>query len=313
MTLFPLRQQVKTHECTIYHDESKGVIAGNVWAHGLLFVPESARFRLLEKLYESIGKHCGEDKRLHFTDISGKEICAQDGSVVIRDWVHYGVDALRNKGSAIFRPALNCKLGIIIFDTSVPLDLYGGETRGEKKLRYFETVLRMLLKGCSHYLYNQNNRLRIKGIITDGEPWHRKIDEVRILNPLVRDVRGYVEIDDEAYIEAAPKDHRSPKCTDCDKSHLLKLIDHLLGCVVQSCFRDLAHGRKKEIIARPVRDMLDKRRRKSRFQASGHYRQFAISYARLINGQWFFEQIDTKRLLFEGNQLKMNLTAPIFL
>jgi len=303
LTLFPLAKIQRTDECLVYHDESKRVLDDRVWAHGLLFVPESARVELLKRLYESINKHNCENNSLHFAEISGKKICAQDGSIVIRDWVNYGVEALRRKGSTIFRPALNCKLGIIIFNTAVPLDPYGGNTEGERKLRYFETVLRMLLKGCAHYLYDENNRLRIKGIITDGNSWHRKMNAVRILRPLLTETRNFVEIDRQAYIEAVPKDHCAPDCVDRDSAHLLKLIDQLIGCVVQSCFRQLSFGQKKEIIARPVREMLDKRNRGRNFRASGHYKQFTISYAQLINKQWRFKQIDARAVSHEGNQL----------
>jgi hypothetical protein len=274
-----------------------------VWAHGLFFVPESSRIKLLEKLENSISKYPCEKTNFHFSDISGKRIAVKDGSIIIRDWVNYGVEALRKKGSTIFKPALNCKFGVIIFDTSISLDPYGGKTEGEKKLRYFETVLRILVKGCAHYLYNENNKLKIKGIITDGDAWHRKIDEIRIFNKLLLESKSFVEIDPQAYIASVPKNPPENNVANLDKSRLLKLVDQLIGCVIQSCFRELAHGDKKEIIAKPVREMLDKRKRGNKFQASGHYRQFSISYAQLINKQWHFTQVDTRRISPNRNQL----------
>jgi len=292
-----------THECVIYHDESKKVF-GDVWAHAQLFVPEPAADALLGKLWEKRKKHGCEDIKLRFADISGSKICGQDGSVVIQEWLQYAVEALRSKGSVVFRPPLNCKLGIIFFHTSVDLDMYGGGTKGEKRLRYFETVFRMLLKGGAHYLFSNDNRLTIKGIVTDGEPWHRRLDETRILDRLMSDVREYVTVDENAYIEAIVSRHRSPSCTDENKAQFLQLTDLLLGSIIHSCFRDLRRGTKKEILIRPVKQMLEKRRRGRKFQHSGHYKSFTLSLASIANDQWEFQQIDTKEIIYEGNQLR---------
>lgn len=303
-TLFPLSPVSRTDECLIYHDESKGVFE-NVWAHVLLLVPESASVELLRQLWKVRGRHGCEDKKLHFAEISGEKICQQDGSIVIKDWLQYGVEALRGKGSCVFSPSLGCKLGVIFFHTSADLDLYGGGIKGEKMLRYFETVLRMLLKGCAHGLYDQDNRLRVRGIITDGEPWHRKLDEIRILDRLISETREYVEIDRNAYVEGVVSDHTSPDCTDRDKAQFLQLADLLLGSIIHSCFRDLEHGNKKEKMIRPVREMLEKRRRGAGFRYSGHYRSFSLSFAAIEMGQWKFEQVDTKEIIYEDNQLKL--------
>lgn len=293
-----------THECSIYHDESKRVFGG-VWAHALFFVPEPAVDELLRKLWEIRKRHGCEDIKLHFAEISGSKICRQDGSVVIQEWLQHAVEALRSKGSVAFRPALNCKLGVIFFHTPVDLDMYGGGRKDEKRLRYFETVLRMLLKGSAHYLFSNDNRLRLKGIITDGEPWHRRLDETRILDRLMSDVREYVTVDENAYIEAIVSHHRSPSCTDENKAQFLQLTDLLLGSVIHSCFRDLEYGAKKEIIAKPVRAMLKKRKRGRGFQRSGHYRAFTVSIASIEDDQWEFQQVDTKEIIYEGNQLRL--------
>jgi hypothetical protein len=274
-----------------------------VWAHGLLFVPESASTRLLRQLLETRKRHGCEDKKLHFADISGGRICKKDGSIVIRDWLGYGIEALRSKGSAAFKPALNCKLGVIFFDASV--DLYGGGTEGEKMLRYFETVLRMVLKGCAHGLYDEQNQLRIKGIVTDGQPWHRGLDALRILGRLIAQARDYVDVDENAYIEGIVSDHASCNCTDTNKAQFLQLTDLLLGSVIQCCFRDLEYGSKKEIIVRPVREMLAKRRRGRNFQRSGHYRSFALSLAQFANDRWRFREVSEKEIIYEDNQLRM--------
>lgn len=304
VTLFPLPQTIATDECTVYHDESKRVFK-NVWAHGLLFVPESASAELLSRLWEVRRRHGCEHKKLQFADISGGRICAADGSLAIREWIQHGVEALRHKRSQVFRPPLKCKLGVIFFSTSLDLDMYGGEAKDERMLRYFETVLRMLLKGCAHYLYGADNKLRIKGIVTDGEPWRRGLDETRILEPLALEAREYVDIDSTAYIEGIVSDHTARNCVDRDRAQLLQLTDLLLGSVIHSCFRDLKRGSKKEVIIRPVREMLQKRERGRNFQRSGHYRAFAISFAHVEKDQWNFQQVDARQIVYENNQLQL--------
>lgn len=304
MALFPLPQPLRTDECIIYHDESKGVFK-NVWAHGLLFVPESASMKLLDQLWAIRKKHGCENIKLHFCDISGSKICPEDGSIAIKEWVQYGIEALRSKRSIVFRPPLHCKLGVIFFNASLDLDTYGGDTPGERMLRYFETIFRIVLKGCAHYLYNQNNKLRIKGVITDGEPWHRGLDETRILRRLMTEARDYVEIDRDAHVEGVISDHTSCDCADSNKAQFLQLTDLLLSSIIHSCFRDLAYRSKKEIIIRPVREMLEKRRRGGNFRRSGHYKSFSLSFATLVGSQWKFQQVDEKEIIHEDNQLKL--------
>lgn len=245
------------------------------------------------------------DNKLHFAEISGAKICREDGSAVVLEWVKCGIDSLRTRRSYLFRPPLSCKLGVIFFDTSVDLDLYGGDHEDEKMLRFFETVLRMLLKACAHALWDEENRLIVKGIVTDGEPWHRALDEVRILGPLMLEAREYVEIDRDAYIEGLVSDHTSSECSDKDKAQLLQLTDLLLGSVIHCCFRDLRHNDKKEKIVRPAREMLGKRKRGRSFKWSGHYKSFTLSFGSTKAGEWNFEQVGTKEVVFEDNQLRL--------
>lgn len=52
-------------------------------------------------------------------------------------------------------------------------------------MRFNETILRMLLKGAVHYLYDEDNKVKILKIITDGKPYHRKLSEDRIVWRLI--------------------------------------------------------------------------------------------------------------------------------
>jgi hypothetical protein len=303
-SLFNEPSPVKISKCLIFHDESKGVKGDDIWAHVLFFVPEPSEPILLQKLWQT-RRNCGcINNRLHFTGMSGSKISSADGSKAIKSWLELGVEALKNKDSSIFKPALNCKLGVIFFSAPLNTHLYGGN-RGEKKIRYFETVLRMLLKGCAHALYDTQNKLVIKGIITDGFSWHRSLNEFRIIQQLTSEVRSYVAIDNNASIEEISSNHKSDVCSDKDKAQFLQLTDLFLGSVINSCYRNLVFGCKKEIIIRPIKEMLDKRKRGKFFLKSSHYRSFNLSIAKVINGRWNFQTVYTKDIVFEDNQLKL--------
>jgi hypothetical protein len=53
---------------------------------------------------------------------------------------------------------------------------------------------------------------------------------------------------------------------------------------------------KKGVIAYPVKEMLDKRKRGSGFKNSSHYKAFTISKANIKNNQWGFENMMTKEV-----------------
>lgn len=201
------------------------------------------------------------------------------------------------------RKERGCKLGIIFYDmASVDLDLYSGDKK-ERILKLVETVMRMILKGCLHYLYNENWKIELERIVTDGEPWHRKLDKFRIIQNLLPEIREYVDVLPNCEIVSCFSDHKDPKCDDANSAQILQLTDILLGSVIQSFFRDLKNGAKKEIIVRPVREMLDKRKRGSKFQHSSHYRSFTISLAKVNAGVWYFKQLNTKEVIIEDGQL----------
>lgn len=300
--LFELPSKVSS--CFIFHDESKKVLDSNIWAHAVFFVSEDAYRVLLDKLWTIRDKYKCMDKKFHFADISGSKLCKSDGSLAIKEWVEIAVEALKIKNSKLFNPPLECKLEIIFFDASCDLSSYGGNKKEEKLLRYFETVLRIILKCCAHKFYSNDNKLKIKGIITDGQPWHRPLDKIRILKSLLVTSRDYVEIDENAFIESVISDHVSNKCNDKDKAQILQLVDLMLGSVICSCFRSVKYGSKKEIIIRPIKDVLVKRRKRGRgFKHSSHYNSFVLSKARIERGLWVFEDVLCRDPIYEDNQL----------
>lgn len=289
-------------DCTIYHDAS----TGKPFAHGLLVIPSRSSSRLAEALLESRQRWNCKSKR-HFADIGGGKFTKKDRC--IEEWIALGVEALRHKRQdrTIFPEAPCCKLLVIFLETLGQMDreLYGGAPKKEKELRKIETLLRIGLKGGLHYCYSDECGVRLEGFITDGMPWHRSLDDRRVLDRLRGEARGYVEIPDRIYIESIVSDHNDPKCQDPVAANLLQLCDLLLGSTIQACARDARVGSKKEIVSRRVRDMLDKTKRGSAFRNSGHYKSFAISVATVEGSAWTFQRMTTRERVSEFIQQRL--------
>ena len=328
-------------DALIFHDETNKAGEQKLNGHVLLFVPEKLRLfhskplfkeevelNPLKELFskiEELRKKFEAYHKFHFNEISGNKWTKFDEAG--KQLVVIGVDALRSKKTSIFEKPLYCKIAVIFFPTPTPDNLvpYGGDCRKEKIIRFNETVIRMLLKGAVHYLYNEDNRVKILKIITDGKPYHRKLSENRILWRLIEEslsgnLKSYVEIPLDAEILHLESDHK--KHTEGDENYIyanmLQLADMLLGSVIQSCLKGIKWQKlspnigeevkdKKSVIAYPVKEMLDKRKRGRKFIYSSHYKSFAISKAYIENGEWQFEDIMTKEIIINADSSNMIL------
>ena len=289
-TLFPI--EPLNDKVTIYHDETKNTFGKNIWGHGILFVPDRTKLNLMLDLNKA-REFTNCYSKLHLTDVS--ESCSSQKYNCIKRLIELGVEYLKRRHG--------CKLGIIFFDKGTAnLSLYAGNKK-ERLLRFVETLLRFVLKGCVHYLYDEDWNIIINGIITDGNPWHRRLDEFRILDILRPELRIYVEIDNNAEITSVHSNHKDSRCSDSESAQLLQLTDLLLGSVVQSCCRNLKLKSKKELIVRPIKDMLDKRKRGSGFKNSTHYKSFTLSLAKVTNSNWTFEPIYSRDIVIDSGQI----------
>lgn len=329
-------------EVFVFHDETKSSSNQRLSGHILLFVPTRCRISPIQKTlfggsYDKIDpmtklfnkmkelrSRYGANYKFHFTDISGKKWKKYNEAE--KQLVEIGVDALRSKNPKIFSIPLYCKLAVIFYQSPAPDNLahYTGD-RNERILRFNETIIRMLLKGAVHYLYDENNKVRISKIITDGMPYHRKLSEDRILWKLIEEslkgnLRGYVDIPQNAEILHLDSNHRNygKDSQEYIYANMLQLADMLLGSVIQSCFKGIKWRsfsprigekveNKKSIIAYPIKEMLDKRKRGRKFKHSSHYKSFVISRAYTVNGKWQFENITTKEIIIERDTGNMTL------
>lgn len=312
-----MNSQFENAEITIYHDETKNVQSGNYVGHVLLFVPNKIKINkgtnlfgndiveyhpdqlLLDKINQARKENNIQDRKLHFTDISGNKWTTQDeGCLKI---LHYAVDSLRWKRPEHFDNPLSLKVAVIFYPKKFNKEWYGGIDKKEKTLRYDETVMRMLFKGALHYLYDDVGRVVINNFITDGNPAHRHIDRSRVIERLYDEeffgrspLKDNIEISASAKIIPLSSDHKDfePYSQEYMHANLLQMADLLLGTIIRACYTNIGSpsyspqiGKflpdtvsKKNIISHPTKLVLDKRKRGGGFQKSGHYKSFSLSH-----------------------------------
>lgn len=336
-------EQPSRYEVVVYHDETGPVLA-NWLGHVLFFVPTrsmrrrdgpllgewSQEFSSLDVLYHWVLylRQCfDQDAKLHFSDISGRKWYKRDiGTRCISD---LAVDALRHRFPATVKPALCCKLAIIFYPRGSYSSMFGGADWKEKRLRQDETLLRMLLKGGLHYLYDETNEVVVTKLITDGQPSHRPLDPDRVLRQIQFDefsgrtpLRDYVTFSPDAEIVHMPSHHKhyAPHSDDHKHANMLQVADLLLGSVIRACHVDCTDcptvprigtevASKKDIVAYPVKEMLEKTKRGRGFEHSGHYKSFSVSHFSVQGEQICFQAVRPKDIRLDADQLQLPIAS----
>lgn len=326
----------------MFHDETKDVPGRNFKGHILFFVPEQMVSISSTPLFgvDSIEYYPKEELahalfelrlklnyrgKFHFSKIGGDKWGKSD--LAHRTAVELAIDGLCNKHQKSFKYPLHCKLAVMFYPSQADSLLYGGASRKERRMRHDETILRILLKGAAHYLYDDNNHIEIANIVADGQPEHRKMDPDRIIWQLTYDglsgrtpLRDYVSFSPKSTIIHLPSDHRSytHDSEEHKNAHMLQLADLLLGSSLRSCYVGITSKKKlprlgdecikKDLIAHPVKEMFDKRRRGSGFRNSGHFKSFTISWIEFSEGNANFRELQTMQIpMSDENSLQMQI------
>ncbi len=331
---------ISYHRVIVYHDETKDVPGRNFKGHVLFFVPVR---RLLESETPLLGtfreeysphemflselircrKEFACDGKLHFAEISGRTWKKYDNAY--QRVVTLAVDALRSKSPQIFSRPLGCKVAAIFYPKGADWSFYGGDSRKEQKLRHDETLLRILLKGACHYLYDSSNSVEVVRIISDGNPAHRMLDEDRVVWRLTYDdlygkspLRNYVIFSSDCAIIHLPSDHKSYQSDTEEYGHanFLQVADLLLGTIMRACYVGFKSTKafpklgeqciKRDVITQPVKEMLEKRKRGSGFRYSGHYKSFAITQVTFSKDGINFQEVRSAHIRDEDS-LQMSL------
>lgn len=324
------------HSVIVYHDETKRVSTNGYKGHVLFFVPvnltsivrtplfgvEDIQYSPQQELFKKINEirqQYGINEKLHFTDISGKKWGKSDNAYLRISQIL--VECLRHKFTRVFSPPLNCKVAIMFYPNLADWSVYGGDKK-EQKVRHDETILRILLKGAAHFLYNESNTITIEKIISDGNSEYRQLDDNRIIWRLTCDIgeertplRDYVTFSPSASILHVPSNHQKhhPDSENYIHANLLQMADTLLGSAIRSCYtgtkKQIRYPRigdeyiKKDVIAQPIREMFEKVNRGKGFTQSGHYRSFTISQVTFLKDSINFKELkpiqDTEHLQIE--------------
>lgn len=330
----------KLQEVIVYHDETKAAGGGRLRGHVLLFVPrklirkkstplfgeEVVEYRPLGEINRRIATIRSDHQlttKLHFNEISGQRWGGYDlGTRLV---VEAGVHALKHKNPSMFSQSPCCKLAVIFYPKSPDLARYGGSEKKEKEMRYDETMMRLLLKGALHYLYGPSDRVVVRGIISDGQPQHRLFDVNRVAKRVLFDgiegkaeLREYAKFSNTFAIKQLPSDHRLYELSSHNHVHanLLQLADLLLGSVIRCCYAETAQCettpalgstafKKKDVIAYPIRAMLEKAHRGPGFRHSSHYRAFSVSKVSFRSESVDFTSVTTQRSLKDDGSFSL--------
>lgn len=325
---------------TVYYDETH--MENKIYGHVLFFVPDQIEIpcthsdntdnpRLFDcpsytyyphrDLLNEITKIRGNEfqyHKFHFCKIGGNRW--DKYNVVTYKLINSLIESLRSKGNQWFKYPLCCKVAILYYPENKNKDMYGGDTNKEKRLRFDETTLRILLKGACHYLYDEENTITISNFIVDGSPAHREFDENRVIRKLYSDagnkrtsLRDYVQFAPNLRITHISSDLKkySPGSIEYERANFLQCADLLLGSITFSLFQPPWRGKrhfditepcsnKKGILSENVRWMLAKVSRESGFVQSGHYKSFAVSKLLFERGNIIFQ--DAEDIITHQNQ-----------
>lgn len=339
-----MRSEEQSHEVVVYHDETRNVFNGTHRGHVLFFVPrrltrkasaplfpdEEVRTSPLRDVFaeiQRIRERYGTDRKFHFSELSGKAWHQSDAAT--REVMELGVDSLRHKRSRTSSAPICARLAVMFYPTSVDLHRfgYGGSSREERRIRYDETMLRILLKGALHYLYDERSRVVVRAVVADGASASRPLDPDRVIEQLSIDglegrtpLRDYARFHPKARISHVVSNHREHACDSSAFVHanLLQMADLLLGGVIRSCVvgcADYVHAPrvgqrpivKKDAVGYPVKQMLMKVDRGAGFRHSGHYRAFSVSKVDFdFGGSPRFLSLDARRITIAEDALKLD-------
>jgi len=284
-------------EYEIYHDENKK----NRIAHGYLLIPIRIKEILLNEIDKIRTKHnC--DSKLHYTDLTGKVENIKHKTV--KDLLLLMHNAFRSKRFTRHiwgdqppkcKFILFMKKNINNMDSKYFINIEGTSQK-EIDIRKIETLMRIGLKGGLHYLFDEQNKIRIRGFYTDGIAWHRSFDTIRICQRLHEQKKSFVDFDQNLEIKPIFSDHKDKRCSDYNRAQLLQVCDCVLGSLINCIFGGRTESFKTKV-ADPMREILEKhQKRKINFKYSGHYKSFMITKSSLEQGKWNYKPLEVSEL-----------------
>jgi len=327
-------------EVIAYHDDTEFKAGRTFLGHALFIVPtkltsssSTPLFGEWRQDYSPLDDLCSElaalrartgaTGKLHFKEVTGTKWGSSD--LAHRNALALAADALKTKHPEMLRRPLHCKLAIMFFSRDTHTALYGGDSREEKRLRHSETILRILLKGALHFLYDESSSVIVRGLVTDGQPHYRPLDDSRVLWKITVDertgrtsLRKNIAFAKGARIVHLPSDHNQHDHDSLEAAHanMLQLTDLLLGGTIKACHtgcldfprippRGAMVTDKKSIVAYPLKVVLHKAKRGGGFRRSGHFKSFAVSFVESRENTIVFRPVSLKELEIDSGVIPL--------
>ena len=297
----------------IYHDESQ---EDGYW-HGILFVPETEREKLLG-LLKQIRDLKDYDEQLSFRRL---RTTSSERFEVTRLWIETAYCAMAQRVRADSPLVIKSKekkylpnLGrraaeyedLIKFEEPISIKFVLFRERDNLQSMnpdFFadyaakvETTFRMALKGGCHFLFDEENPMELVSLHFDGHKHHkRQLDKNRIITKLKYEFRDYCNFHTDANIYDDPSNHNKDDSQPYDDCQLIQLTDLLIGAFRVQITNS---GRPVQIEAsEPVKLLVEKWSKGSaRMRNSRWYGGFSITDAYLEDGEWNFDNLITNNL-----------------
>lgn len=305
----PIVKKLK-EEIEIYHDETYDD-EGRPFGHQFLIIPTRSNIALAKLLIDVKKNFNGRELTINWKKLRKKS--NKNRNLIAENWLRLLSGGMYNKPfkyvidrkPLTLQDPLGIKMGSIFIESLNSMSddywLHVGSSE-ERTRKKYETLLRMGIKGCLHYCFNPEYtnylKVKIKKFYTDGEVFGAVVlDEKRILGRMSRELRDYIEIEQNLEISQVAKSKiKTPEV------NFQELTDLTLGSTRYICGHNKEEWRDK--VTEPLKVIYDKRIRGKGFKNSPHYRSFTLGFCKIDErGNLDFRDLETIDRLYENKSL----------
>ncbi|MFA7169643.1 MAG: hypothetical protein WC178_02205 [Candidatus Paceibacterota bacterium] len=287
----------------IFHDESK---KDGYW-HGLLFVPEDNREKLIEQIKYIRGiNRINDTQRLDIKGVGNKKRNRQAIQMLLNFFVITLKGRIDQESKIIYKSNFRddrseykeIKIDYLYNIKFFLLKERDGFKKMNKGLDFGQKAkitFKFALKGGGHYLFDKENPINIKKIYFDGhEHYRRRIEKEKITENLTDSLREYCVIDRSFEV-----DDRQRKDRQDDTKFIMDFIDNIIGS-----WRKVILEEKEDIMFNPIKDVFN-RFKEGRIGGDKNcrwFKSFSLSECYLENEEWHFDNFSYKRIKPENEK-----------
>lgn len=207
----------------------------------------------------------------------------------------------------IIKNALGIKIASIFIDSLSDFSdeyWFHVEKSKERTQKKYGTLLRMGLQGCLHYCFSPDDysEVLVKNFFTDGSVFGNvSLNNQKIIEKLETRLREYIKLEPGLRIIKINKSKIKTPGVNFEE-----LADTILGATRYLCGHE--EFKYKEDIVKSLKDVYQKRLRKSGFKNSPHFRTFTVSKCKIDkNKKLSFTDWDVQGRDFLGKNLSLGI------